>query len=161
MRLLKFLKWLLTMLKVFTEKVYFTHALKSFGLWKIHFHLLKIENINTNKKAKSISTFDFDWFYTTIPHNFQIKVLSPSYNFCLQIKNLKSHWLLKNINLLDIKRLWKKILHMTNFDWCYLHFYHKILFYRQKPSVQTRDWHSISILGRLFYIFLNRNMFSN
>ena len=37
----KGLKWSLTMLKFFIEKVYFTHALKSFGLLKIHSQILQ------------------------------------------------------------------------------------------------------------------------
>ena len=44
------------MLKVFIEKVvYFRHALKSFGLYKNSFQIvIKLNQININKKAKSI-----------------------------------------------------------------------------------------------------------
>ena len=48
--------------------------------------------------------------------SFYRKSLVSSCKFCLQIKNSNPHWLFKNINLLDIKRLWKKIFHKTNFD---------------------------------------------
>ena len=36
----------------------------------------KLNKINTKKKAKSISTFDFTTLHSTIPHNLLIKVLS-------------------------------------------------------------------------------------
>ena len=93
----------------------------------------KFDKINTMKKTKSISDFDFATLYATILPNF-IKILSSN-------QKLEVPLLFQIINLLDIKRLWKKMLHRTNFDWCYLIFNHK-MFYHWKPSIQTRDWHS-------------------
>ena len=42
----------------------------------------------------------------------------------------------------------------TNFDRCNFISHHKMLFYHQKPSVQTRDYHrSSSILAKLLSVF--------
>ena len=47
----------------------------------------KWNQTNTNKKAKSISTFHLSTLYTTIPHNLLIKVLSEVINFVFKSKN--------------------------------------------------------------------------
>ena len=41
----------------------------------------KLNIINTRKKAKNISTFDFSTLYTTLPHNLLIQVLTEIINF--------------------------------------------------------------------------------
>ena len=41
----------------------------------------KLKIINTRKKAKNISTFDFSTLYTTLPHNLLIQVLTEIINF--------------------------------------------------------------------------------
>ena len=62
----------------FHIKNYFTHTLKSSGLYKIHESSIpifaKLNKINTKKKAKSISSFEFTTLYTTIPHDLLIKM---------------------------------------------------------------------------------------
>ena len=44
----------------------------------------KLNKINTKKKAKSISTFEFTTLYTTIPHKLLIKVLPEVINFVIK-----------------------------------------------------------------------------
>ena len=100
--------------------------------------MTKLIQINT-QKTKAISTFDFTILYTTIPHKLLIKALSEVIKFYLQIKDTMSNWLFENINLLNIKRLLKKILHKTSFDWCHLISHHKILFYHWKPSIHWKQ----------------------
>ena len=41
----------------------------------------KLDNINKNSSAKSISTFDFSTLYTTLPHNLLIEVLNSIIDF--------------------------------------------------------------------------------
>ena len=61
----------------------------------------KLNKINTKEKPKkSISTFDFTSLHTTMPHN----LLSQSRD-----------GVSKKIYLLNMKRLWKKILRKENF----------------------------------------------
>ena len=46
----------------------------------------KLNEINTKKKAKSISTFDFTTLYIAVPHNLLIKILSEVINFAFKQK---------------------------------------------------------------------------
>ena len=41
----------------------------------------KLDKINSKKKAKNISTFDFSTLYTTLPHADLVKVLSEIIDF--------------------------------------------------------------------------------
>ena len=69
-----------------------------------------------------------------------------------------------NIILLDIKRLWKRALYQTNFNWCHLISHHKMLFYYWKLSVRTKDWHSYGhrrsfMLGKLLSKYVQQLTF--
>ena len=46
----------------------------------------KLNKINSKKKTKSISTFDFTTLYTTISHNLLVKVLYEVINFVFKAK---------------------------------------------------------------------------
>ena len=73
--------------KSFDRKSLFYACFKTF--WFVENSLLiftKFNKINTKKKAKSISTFDFTTLYTTIPHNLLIKVLSEATIFVFKSK---------------------------------------------------------------------------
>ena len=48
--------------------------------------IVKLNTINTRKGAKTISTNDFSTLYTTILHNFLIKVLSDIIYFVFKSK---------------------------------------------------------------------------
>ena len=74
------------MLKVFIEKVFYT-SFKKFRVVENSFPVVaKLNKINTKKKVKSISTFDFTTPYTAIPHNLLIKVLSEVIDFVFKSK---------------------------------------------------------------------------
>ena len=149
-RFLNFSQWFLIILKVFIEKFRFTHTLKRFGLWKIHSQLYK-------KKAKSISTFDFNTtLYTTIPHNLLIKFLSKIIFFfsksktrsCVDIPKTSIYWTSKGCG----RRYLKRQTLMPS------HFSLQNAIFHWKPEVQTKDWHSYghrpsSIFGKPLSIF--------
>ena len=70
----------------FHKNIYFTRFKK---FWVVENSLLivtKFNEIDTTKKAKRISTFDFTTLYTAIPHNLLIKVLSEVMNFVFKSK---------------------------------------------------------------------------
>ena len=68
------------------KSLYYTDF-KKFWVVENSFPILeKLNVINTRKRAKSISTFDFSTLYTTIPHNLLIKVLSEIVKFVFKSK---------------------------------------------------------------------------
>ena len=72
----KYIKWSLIMWKISIIKVIFSLVSRKF--WVVENSLPIINTLNkTNarKKAKTIPTFDISTLYTTIPHNFLVKVL--------------------------------------------------------------------------------------
>ena len=75
-------------MKIFIKKLYFTHASES-NIWAVEnsFSVFtKLTKINTKKKAKQISTFDFTTLYMTSPHDLLIKFLSALINFVFKSK---------------------------------------------------------------------------
>ena len=59
------------------RKSLFCTCFKKFFVVENSFPIVtKLNKINTKKKAKSISNFDFTKLYLTIPHDFLIKILS-------------------------------------------------------------------------------------
>ena len=93
----------------FHRKSLFSTCFKNFWVVENSFPIVtKLNKINSKNKAETISTFDFTPLYTTIPHNLLIKVLLVTFVFK---SKTRSHIGFSNdINLLDIKTLWKKIL---------------------------------------------------
>ena len=71
----------------FHRKSSFYTCFKKFWIVENSFSIVtKLNKINTKKKGKSISTFDFTTSYTKIPHNLVIKVLSEVINFAFKSK---------------------------------------------------------------------------
>ena len=69
----------------FHKKSLFYNNYNKFWVVENSFPIIeKLNIINTRKKAKNISTFDFSTLYTTLRHNLLIQVLTEIKNFCLQ-----------------------------------------------------------------------------
>ena len=66
----------------FHKKSFFYSNYNKFWVVENSFPIIeKLNKINTRKKAKSISTFDFSTLYTTLPHHLLIKVLTEIIEF--------------------------------------------------------------------------------
>ena len=65
----------------FHKHIYFIRFKKFWVVENSFLIVTKLNEINTTKKAKRVSTFDFTTLYTAIPHNPLIKVLSEVMNF--------------------------------------------------------------------------------
>ena len=145
------------MLKFFLEKVYFTQALKKNCVVESSFPIAtNLNKLNTTKKDKSISNFDFTTTYVIITHVFPTKVLSKVINFafkwktksCIGSSKTSIYWTSKGCGrrYFTIQTLIDAISH------------HKLLFYHCKPSFQKKDWISYGhrpsfILGNVLCFF--------
>ena len=71
----------------FHRKYLFYTCFRKFWVVKNSFPIgTKLNKINSKKKTKNISTFDFTTLYTTISHNLLVKVLSEVINFVFKAK---------------------------------------------------------------------------
>ena len=83
----KIFKMIFKNVENFHSKTKFYSSFKKFWVVENSYPIIeKLNVINTRKKAKSISTYDFSTLYTKIPHNLLIKVLSEIICFVFKSK---------------------------------------------------------------------------
>ena len=72
---------------------------------------IKINVINTRKRAKNISAYDFSILYTTIHHNLLIKFLSEIVHFVFKLEVRCKTGFFSNFFILDFQIPRQKILY--------------------------------------------------
>ena len=113
------------------------------NLWVVENFFPKIEKlniINTRKRAKNISAYDFSILYTTIHHNLLIRFLSETIHFVFKSKVRWKTGFFSNFFILDSQMPRQKILYGKKSDWGYYIVHQNLLFYYWKYGVQIRYW---------------------
>ena len=78
----KLYKKIFQQIQSFHNKSYFYKNYNKFWVVQNSFPVIeKLESINTKKKAKSVSTYDFSTLYTNLPHDDLVKVLDSTVDF--------------------------------------------------------------------------------
>ena len=95
----------------------------------------KLNIINTRKRAKKISTYDFSTLHTTVPHNLIIKVVSEKIHFVFESKVRSEIGFSATSIYWTSKGVGKKYEIKKNYA-----LNQKLLFYYRKYGVQTRYW---------------------
>ena len=131
----------------------------------------KLNKRNTMKKAKSISVFDFNTFYTTILHNLLIKVLCKVINFVfksetrsrISFSKILVYWASKGCGRRYFTR--QTLIDAISFLITKCYFTTGRLVFKQeigiRLSFQKKDIDPARNWANLFLYFLNPNIFSN
>ena len=95
----KFPKWFSILLKFFVTSFFYSGYKKFWFVQKYFPIVTNLNKINVYKKAKSVSTFDFNTLYTTIPRKLLLNALSEVINFSSNLKSENALAFLKHLSI--------------------------------------------------------------
>ena len=111
----KIFKHIFKQIQNYHEKCTFYKNYNKFWVLQNSFPLLKkLDEINKNKKAREISTFDFSTLYTKLPHDDLIRVLHKMVDFAFNGGKFKQKGSRKYLTVFDTYSYWTKKSHGHN-----------------------------------------------
>ena len=111
----KIFKHIFNQIQNYHAKCTFYKNYNKFWVLQNSFPLIKkIDELNRNKKAREISTFDFSTLYTKLPHNDLIRVLHEMIDFAFNGGKFKSKGSREYLTVFNTYSYWTKKSHGHN-----------------------------------------------